>query len=110
MGGGLSAPVADVGRLSPLLLGRWWPAVTLTLGTALADQRGWPVLRAAIVSPRKDHSHGRSLRSRLRRRTNRAALDSDLPRQNPAPIGRTGQSEADTNLPMDSVIPKVGIG
>ncbi len=47
-----------------------------------------------ILSPCKDHSQGRSRWSRLRRRTNRAALDSDLPRQTHWHLsGWTGQSE-----------------
>jgi hypothetical protein len=59
---------ADSGRLSPLPLGRWWPAVTPTFGTA--PGRSVRLTRPTvptILSPCNDHSRGRSLRSRLRR-------------------------------------------
>jgi hypothetical protein len=48
------AAAADAGRLSPLPPGRWWPAVTPTFGTALADQRGLarPPYRDCVAAQR----------------------------------------------------------
>jgi hypothetical protein len=57
------------------------------------------LLAPGILSPRKDHSRGRSLRSRRCRDGASATLECDLPLQDPVPIGEDGEKRSGHLLP-----------